>query len=656
MHDRGPRTWGPRAVLIAAVVASGSLAGPAAAASKGEVAGPPTSRVIVVYRDGVDAPERATRSREQRDGFRARHTFSHALHGFAASVTGPQAARLRRDPAVAFVAPDTPVRAAGGPLADGETVPSSVARLGFVSGGMVRGASTAGVAILDTGVDLTHPDLDAAHGINCVSPGGSSGDDNGHGTHVAGIVGARNDGQGVVGIAPGTRLWSVKVLGSTGTGSASTIICGLDWVTANAAALGIGVANLSLTGSGSSDTACGTVNNDPLHQAICRVATAGVTPVAAAGNAAKPLRSFRPAGYTEVLTVTATSDSDGMPGGLGGAPSCRASDPDDGPAPYSNYGGAVDLPHLLSAPGSCVRSDAPGGGTVVLSGTSMAAPAVAGAVALCIGEDAAPGACAGQAPADVIRIMRNAAEENATLNGGFIGDPNRAVAGRFYGFAVSPDPSPPSPPCTIVGTAGADILAGTPGDDVICGLGGNDTLTGAAGDDVLVGGDGNDALTGGPGDDLERGGAGTDQFVQEAAANGADVLIGGTGVDTANYSKRKAVVTVTLDDAAGDGALGEGDDVGSDVDNVTGGTMADLLGGGLGVNKLTGGGGNDRLAGSAGNDVLTGGGGADQVLGEAGDDQLNTLDNVTGNDSGDGGAGSDRCTADAGDLVAGCES
>ena len=112
------------------------------------------------------------------------------------------------------------------------------------------------VAVIDTGSG-PHADLNIAGGKNC-SVGKSFADGNGHGTHVAGTIGAINNGAGVVGVAPGIPIYSVRVLNNQGSGSWSSVICGIDWVTANAANLNIKVANMSLGGGGSDDGNCGT--------------------------------------------------------------------------------------------------------------------------------------------------------------------------------------------------------------------------------------------------------------------------------------------------------------------------------------------------------------------------------------------------------------
>src|SRR5829696_7659641 len=231
------------------------------------------------------------------------------------------------------------------------------------------------VAIIDTGIDLDHPDLNvhAAGAKNC-STGRSADDGNGHGTHVAGTVGALDNAAGVVGVAPGARLWPVRVLNNAGSGSWSSVICGIDFVTAHASE--IEVANMSLGGTGADDRNCGNSNNDALHRAICRSVAAGVTYAVAAGNESDNAANHVPAAYDEVITVSALADFNGLPGG-GAAATCR-SDVDDTFADFSNYGPDVDI----IAPGVCIYSSWKGAGYNTISGTSMATPHVTGGAAL----------------------------------------------------------------------------------------------------------------------------------------------------------------------------------------------------------------------------------------------------------------------------------
>jgi subtilisin family serine protease len=261
------------------------------------------------------------------------------------------------------------------------------------------------------------------------SGGGSTADDNGHGTHVAGIV-ADKGIPGVIGVSPGTPLYAVRVFGADGSGSVSSVICGLNWVAQNAAADNIKVVNLSLGGEGTNDGNCGNTDGDPFHTAICRATDAGVTVVVAAGNDGGDLANTTPAAYEEVLAVTAMADFDGKPGGLATTAPCSDGGHDDTAADFSDYA-APDSPetnHVIAAPGVCITSTWNDGGVKTISGTSMASPHVAGLVARCI--DAGP--CAGMTPAQIIAKLRaDAAARPADQ--GFMGDTHRPVDGKYYG-------------------------------------------------------------------------------------------------------------------------------------------------------------------------------------------------------------------------------
>ena len=162
------------------------------------------------------------------------------------------------------------------------------------------------VAVIDTGIQLDHPDLNVVGSTNCVTffatCGSGGGDGNGHGTHVAGTIGALDNGIGVVGVAPGARLWSVRVLNNSGTGTTSQIIAGMDWVTARAST--IEVANLSLSGGASAS----------IDSAANRMADAGIAVAVAAGNNDADAAGYSPARAAKVLTVSAMADYDGLPG------------------------------------------------------------------------------------------------------------------------------------------------------------------------------------------------------------------------------------------------------------------------------------------------------------------------------------------------------
>ena len=252
-------------------------------------------------------------------------------------------------------------------------------------------------------------------------------------------IGAMNTGSGVVGVAPGTKLFAVKVLDAGGSGTFAQVICGIDWVTAHGPGTSkdIRVASMSLGGGGSNDNDCGHTNNDPLHTAICNSVAAGITYVVAAGNSGANYSTFVPAAYPEVLTVTAMSDSDGSSGGTGGAPVCRPTEGDDTFAAFSNFaapGNSAQVAHTIAGPGVCILSDWLNNTFNTISGTSMATPHVSGTVALCLSDGGVNGPCNGQTPAQIIGILRTNAQNYATAANGFNGDPNHAVAGKYFGF------------------------------------------------------------------------------------------------------------------------------------------------------------------------------------------------------------------------------
>jgi subtilisin len=459
--------FGSRLMLFFAMLAAlaAMVPGSAAAAPSERAAGKIPGRYIVVYRDGVERSAAKTEQLERAKGFQSRFRYATAIEGFAARLTDRQVEELRADPGVAFVSPDRPVEATAlSPLASGEVVPAGVRRVAAASANAVRDPSGVNVAVIDTGIDLAHPQLNAVDGRNCVGAGPAQ-DDEGHGTHVAGTIGARNDGAGVVGVAPGTRLYAVKVLDSEGSGTWSQIICGIDWVTSTRTdadpANDIAVANMSLGGAGAPVGSCATTT-DAMHRAICASTAAGVAYVVAAGNDGwdfdyAPVPDV-PAAYPQVLTVTAMSDSDGKGGALGPAPSCRGGEADDRYASFSNFPAtAAGLAHTVAGPGVCVLSAAPGGGYATMSGTSMAAPHLAALTALCLDEAGTAGPCAGLTPAQTIAKVRAEAEaaSRASASYGFYGDSLRPANGIAFGFLAHAPTLPDTIAPTVLSTAPA---------------------------------------------------------------------------------------------------------------------------------------------------------------------------------------------------------
>ncbi|HUF34154.1 MAG TPA: S8 family serine peptidase, partial [Acidimicrobiales bacterium] len=345
---------------------------------------------IVTLVDGSD-PAREGPALARQYGGAAGHIYDAVLGGFQFLGSDRAAANMSRNPRVQRVEVDRVLRLFS------ETIPTGVSRIRAAhateptSLSLDPPATGAGVsiAILDTGIETTHEDLSAnivrdltdnVVGVSCIDGEGFEDDGHGHGTHVAGTAAAAagND-KGVIGVASEAGLIPVKVLSKSGSGSWSSVACGVNWVTNNVSTYDIAVANMSLGGSGSAGDGC---SSSALRQAICDSVAAGVTYSVAAGNSSDDAAKFVPAAYPEVITVSAFADYDGEPGpngtcyrfvGPGGGIEC-----DDGLATFTNDGEIVDV----TAPGRWIYSSDKGNGYSEKSGTSMAAPHVAGVAAL----------------------------------------------------------------------------------------------------------------------------------------------------------------------------------------------------------------------------------------------------------------------------------
>lgn len=333
---------------------------------------------IVMFHPGVDAPS-AARDVSAAAGASPRFVWN-AVGGFSAVIPQARLDQVRADPRVSSVGPNRivtlpdPARDVGAAAPpwcaddpghpacsddedDGDsgsqTTPWGITRVG---GAGTTSSATAWV--IDTGIDLDHADLnvDAGCSANFVARGKNSPDDgHGHGTHVAGTIAAIDNAQDVVGVAPGSRLCAVRVLDNSGSGTWEGVINGVDYVASNASSGD--VANMSLGG-----TASGSEPNE-LEQAILNAAGSGILFAIAAGNSGDDADNHTPARIGDdsnnVYTISAIGQDD-----------CLAS--------WSNFGSAVDY----AEPGVGVLSTRKGGGTTTMSGTSMAAPHMAGILLL----------------------------------------------------------------------------------------------------------------------------------------------------------------------------------------------------------------------------------------------------------------------------------
>lgn len=312
---------------------------------------------MVTFRDDVDVPS-TTSELARIHGLAVRSVRLHAARGFTAVVPEARVAALRADPRIEIVERDGPVslihpieRAArpGGGGGGGQTTPWGITRVGGAGDGTGKTAW-----VIDTGIDLAHADLNTSRSCheNFVTRGKDSPlDGNGHGTHVAGTIAAKNNGIDVVGVAANAYVCAVRVLDNSGSGTWSGVIAGINYV-AQSAASG-DVANMSLGGSGSNAT---------LEKAVEDAAKKGIRMVLAAGNNGTHAGSFTPArtNGTNIYTISAIASND-----------CLTS--------WSNYG---NPPVDYAAPGASILSTKKGGGTTTMSGTSMAAPHAAGVLLL----------------------------------------------------------------------------------------------------------------------------------------------------------------------------------------------------------------------------------------------------------------------------------
>jgi subtilisin family serine protease len=392
------------AALLLSAAACADGAGPLTApASAVPASAPAAERYIVVLHSGTSDIPGVARRLAARSGGSVGFVYEHALPGFSIRVPGAAVEALARNPEVARVVPDHEVRASEVQLSATwglDRIDQRVLPLDNTYRYDVTGAGVTAY-IFDSGIRFDHQEFGgrAVPGFDGVGDGMNGGDCDGHGTHVAGTIGGRT-----YGVAKQVRLVSVRVLGCNGVGYASSVYAGIDWVIQNNR--GPAVANFSIGGA----------RDETYNQVMRKLLSAGIQASIAAGNATRDACLDSPGSTTEAVTVGATNATDGR-------------------AAFSNYGNCVDV----FAPGNAITSaDAAGSTTArLMSGTSSAAPHVAGVMALWLQQTP------GLTPAQLHTLVVSNATPNAVSNAL---TPGAALLFALRDPALDPAPAPAPAP------------------------------------------------------------------------------------------------------------------------------------------------------------------------------------------------------------------
>ena len=355
--------------------------------------------------------------------FSPKHRYRHALRGFSINASASDLAKLNQDDRVASVEADgnvvidpgssTITQIVSASSVPGQVIPAGIHRMGVDTFpvahiGKAGAKLTVDVAVLDTGIQIdttamnpapstgshsAHPDLNVVQAVGFADAGLNGDDWSGHGTHVAGTIGALDNGIGAVGVAPGVRLWSVQVVGPN-QHAISNLLAGLDYISQNAGTISVVNASITVVANDSWET---------LHEAVLNIVNQGVVFVAAAGNNESDLSGDfiwgngddnLPAAFAEVMSVYAMDPNPmqmSSPNPM--SPSSVPNSSYDTIWNFSNYSVVNHNPILVSSsglamdlagPGVNIFSTYKGGQYAFMTGTSMASPHAAGLVALYI--------------------------------------------------------------------------------------------------------------------------------------------------------------------------------------------------------------------------------------------------------------------------------